>query len=132
MKRKRVLIMEDNISLALEWKEAFELNQFDVVLCGNADEVISYLENESFDLVVTDIFIAGGKGGLHVLAKLSSMLEDAPPAITVTGARIISDNQSETNLFLAQAKRLGSTVNIEKPFPPKELVMIGNSLCGSD
>ena len=125
---KRVLIMEDNRPLAVEWRDAFALNNCQTVLCSNGDEAIEYLETETFDVVITDLFVKDGKGGLSVLAHLINMREKAPPAITVTGAYAHSDHHEEKNLFLAQANRLGSTATIAKPFPALELVMLALNL----
>jgi len=83
---KRVLIMEDNLSLAFDWKDEFELKKFDVTLCSDADQAISHLNDSDFDIVVTDLFVPKGRGGLHVIAKLLRMGKSAPPSIAVTGA----------------------------------------------
>lgn len=124
--QRRVLIMEDNRALALEWKEAFELNQCDVVLCHTGEEAANYLEQETFDLVITDIFVdgEGERGGLYVLGQLIKMGKDAPPSIAVTGAFAHLDTQMGKNLFLSQASRLGASMKISKPFPPMELVLL--------
>ena len=124
---KRVLIMEDNISLAINWKSAFELNNCKVSLSHDGEEAAVFLEKETFDLVVTDMFVPNKKGGLHVLFKLFMMGKDAPPAIAVTGEKLSSLRTSDANMFLAQAKRLGASANIQKPFPPAELVVLAQS-----
>lgn len=132
---KRILIVEDNTPLALEWKAAFELNDAVVTICHNGDEALMYLESHKFDLVITDIFVNEGRGGLHVLLKLFQMGPSAPPAIAVTGARgplreSLSSSQAH-NVFLEQASRLGSSVNILKPFPAAELVRLARELWAS-
>jgi CheY-like chemotaxis protein len=130
---KNILIMEDNLSLAMDWRDAFELNGHQVTLCHTGDEAIVNLEEFEFDLVVTDMFVPKGKGGLHVIGKLATMGADAPVTIAVTGARGQSEYPLEsTNIFLNQAKRLGSSVCIEKPFPAAELLMLARKLWDDD
>ncbi len=45
------------------------------------------LELEKFDLVVTDLIVPQGRGGLSVITKLLSMRSNAPASIVITGAR---------------------------------------------
>ena len=124
IEKKRILIMEDNPDLAQEWKEAFELNECEVVLSFSGAEAKKFLELEKFDLVVTDLFVKGKRGGLFVLTQLTIMGVDAPPCIAVTGAFAHSDSVPGENLFLAQANRMGAAFSISKPFQPVELVML--------
>lgn len=125
---KRILIMEDNVSLAMEWRDVFALNNYDVTLTQDGDEAAEYLDAESFDLVVTDLFVKGARGGLHVIVKLRRMGAKAPPVIAVTGATGSAVRETETNLFLEQAKSLGASSAIQKPFGAVELVILAQSL----
>ena len=125
---KHVLIMEDNMQLAFDWRDAFELNGHQVTVCHNAEDATAHLEQTKFDLVVTDMFVKKGKGGLHVIAKLTSMYEGAPPTIAVTGARSSDGDKKNKNLFLEQAMNLGVCATIEKPFPADKLIKEANSL----
>lgn len=129
---KRILIMEDNTPLAMEWKTAFELNDAVVTICNNGDEGLVYLEKHKYDLVITDMFVNEGSGGLHILLKLFKMGASAPPAIAVTGAQSFSKShkQKDHNVFLEQASRLGASAHILKPFPAGELVRIARELWG--
>ena len=129
---KRILIMEDNTPLAMEWKAAFELNGAVVTICNNGDEGLVCLDTYKFDLVITDMFVNEGSGGLHILLKLFKMGPSAPPAIAVTGARGTITSLQQHNVFLDQASRLGSSANILKPFPAAELVMLARELWGPD
>ncbi len=126
--RKHVLIMEDNIALAQEWRDEFELNDHQVTLCHNGDDAIAHLERRKFDLVITDMFVSRGKGGLHVITKLLLMRENAPPTIAVTGQRSGMSADKESNLFLRQALKLGASSTIQKPFPVGELMLAAHLL----
>ena len=125
---KRVLIMEDNVQLARDWQEEFEQHQVIVEVAFNGDDAERFLNTITFDLVITDLFVATGKGGLHVLGKLLMMGRSAPPAIAVTGSYVASGQNEQGNLFLLQAKKLGSSMAIQKPFQPAELWSLAQTI----
>lgn len=125
---KRVLIMEDKISLAMEWAAAFELNHCEVTLCTNVEDATGFLEDGSFDLLITDLFVDGDQGGLHLLRKLSLTSGEKMPTIAVTGASIPKSNNKDKNVFLESASLLGASAYIQKPFPAAELVVMAHAL----
>lgn len=125
---KRVLIMEDNIGLAMEWASAFELNNCNVTLCSNVLDAVGFLENEVFDLVITDLFVGGEQGGLHLLRKLDLTKNVGVPTIAVTGAKIPQSKSRDKNVFLESARILGASEYIQKPFPAAELVLMAHKL----
>lgn len=125
----RVLIMEDNVSLAQHWKQTFELNaDYQVVICHNAKEALGFLDGEQYDLVITDLFVPGSSGGLGVLLKIFKMGQDRPLAIAVTGEKVPSVMSDVKNVYLAQAARLGAAITLEKPFPAAELIIAAQGL----
>lgn len=122
--------MEDRADLAELWIEAFELNGCQVLHCLNATVAIDALETQRFDLIVTDMFVPGDKGGLHLLAKLAT-LRNAPPVIAVTGAPgplTTASDSNQVNFFLAQAQRLGAMATLEKPFSISTLIETAQAL----
>lgn len=124
--------MEDDTPLAIEWKNAFELNGFKISLAQDGDEAMTYIDKEDFDLVITDLFVGEGAGGLHVLLKLFKAGKSSPPAIAVTGARGPRNSTGpDTNIFLDQARKLGTAADIEKPFPAGELVLLAQTVLES-
>ena len=128
---KHVLIMDDNMQLAFDWRDAFVLNGNEVTLCFNGDEAIAHLEKTRFDLVITDLFVANAMGGLHVVTKILAMKGKKPPTIAVTGTRLYSKAKDDMNFFLRQVKQLGVSATIEKPFAPGELVCMAQELWDS-
>ena len=124
----RILIMEDNLQLAFEWRDVFELNGYKVLLTHSGEEAIGVLQNDKVDLVVSDLFVAGGKGGLSVIGALRTLGPDAPPVIAVTGASASPEESDTESRFLTQARRLGASSSIKKPFLPAELVVLADTL----
>ena len=125
---KRVLIMEDNLALGLEWVSAFELNQCEATLCDNVSDAFDFLEAGNFDLLVTDLFVNEEQGGLHLLRRVATLEGKSPPIIAVTGAVIPNRNEMDRNLFLESARILGATNYIQKPFPSGELVLMAHEI----
>ncbi len=124
----RILIMEDNLQLAFEWRDVFELNGYEVVLTHSGEEAIGVLQNDKVDLVVSDLFVARGKGGLSVIGALRTLGPHAPPVIAVTGASASLEESDTESRFLTQARRLGASSSIKKPFLPAELVVLADAL----
>lgn len=120
---KRALIMEDDMTLAFEWRDAFALNHFNVTLTHNGEDAAAFLDRDVFDIVIVDLFVKSGSGGLFVISKLARMGQKAPPVIAVTGAGQFSHRSSEKNLFLKQAGNLGASATLEKPFLAAELLL---------
>lgn len=125
---KRVLIMEDNLALALEWVSAFELNQCKATLCDNIRDALEFIEAETYDILITDLFVNEEQGGLHLLRQLTERKRSLPPIIAVTGAVVPNSKDSDRNLFLETARLLGATTYIQKPFPAGELVLMAHDL----
>ncbi len=124
---KQVIIMEDNIGLAMEWAAAFELNDCIATLTIDVEETVEYLQSGDYDLLITDLFINRPEGGLHLLRRLSTE-KYSIPTIAVTGARVPNSQESDKNIFLESAKLLGAVKSIQKPFPAGELVLMAQSL----
>jgi len=129
---QRVLIMEDNVLLAHEWQQCFELNQFDVTLCHEGKDAVTLIETHDYDIVVTDLFVNNGAGGLHVLLAAKVRKKTPLPVIVVTGSISPSSHRSEENFYLKQASGLGAKVVLEKPFPALELVSKAQSILQND
>ena len=125
---KHVLIMEDNLALGLEWVSAFELNQCKVTLCDNIRDALEFIEAETYDILITDLFVNEEQGGLHLLRQLAERKRSVPPIIAVTGAVVPNSKDSDRNLFLETARLLGATTYIQKPFPAGELVLMAHDL----
>jgi len=125
---KHVLIMDDNVLLAEDWRSTFELNGHKVTLTHNGDEAVACLQTTEFDLVITDLFVPNAKGGLHVLGRLLAMRKRTPPVIAVTGTRRYTDVGDEKNFFLQQTESLGVSATIEKPFASAELLLMAEEL----
>ena len=124
----KILIMEDNLRLGLEWVDAFALNNCEAKLCATVEDTIGFLEKETYDVLITDLFIGGKAGGLELLKALKKQSKTVPPIIAVTGTSPKDALGSDVNIFLKVARLFGASKQIQKPFPAGELVLLALNL----
>lgn len=119
MKTKaKILIAEDEISLATILKESLETRDFEVILCPNGEIALSKFNSEQPDLLVLDIMMPK-KDGLTV-AKEIRALNKHVPIIFLTA-------KSQTKDVLDGFEHGGNDY-LKKPFSMEELIVRIQSL----
>jgi len=108
---KRILIVEDDISIANLQKDYLELEGFRVDIVDNGNAALKFLERESVDLVILDIMLPGMDG----FGVLRTIREDEAIPVLLVSAR-------EEELYKIKGLDLGADDYITKPFSPAELV----------
>mgnify|MGYP001360987219 CR=1 FL=1 len=110
---KRVLIAEDDLSIANLQKDYLELDGFEVTIVGSGSEALHALEQGTgkFDLVILDIMLPG-LDGFGVLKKIREE-EDIPVLLVSARAE---------ELYKIKGLDLGADDYITKPFSAAELV----------
>lgn len=107
----RILIVEDETSIA-EFIEVYLKNEdFEVYKCITAEEALKIIDTKEFDLVLLDIMLPG-KDGFFLCKKIRE--EYQYPIIMLTS---INDEASKIN-----GLALGADDYITKPFLPLEMV----------
>lgn len=107
----RILIVEDETSIA-EFIEVYLKNEdFEVYKCITAEEALKIIDTKEFDLVLLDIMLPG-KDGFFLCKKIRE--EYQYPVIMLTS---INDEASKIN-----GLALGADDYITKPFLPLEMV----------
>ena len=104
---KRVLILDDDVTTLIICQEALFNAGYDVTVLNDSMELDSCLSQDSFDLLITDIFMPN-KEGLEIIREVPKSYPDMK-IIAMSGAR-------ESNAYLNIAKDLGSSSTLEKPF----------------
>jgi len=109
----RILIVEDERSLAVSMKEILEDEDYKVDIFSHSDEVLDALHNKSYSLMLLDVNIHGING----FELLKSIREDGDttPAIFVTSLTSIDD--------LSVGFESGCCDYIRKPFEMEELIL---------
>lgn len=110
---KRILIAEDDLSIANLQKDYLELDGFEVTIVGTGSDALNALEQgtDKFDLVILDIMLPG-LDGFGVLKKIREE-EDIPVLLVSARAE---------ELYKIKGLDLGADDYITKPFSAAELV----------
>lgn len=102
-----VLLVEDDQSIRDVLVELFDVEGTDVTAVATLDDAKQALARRTYDLIVTDLNLAGKRdGGLQVMAAAGLLSTDAP--IIVLTAFPDEANRSASH-------RLGATYFLEKP-----------------
>lgn len=65
--RRRILLVDDDVTVLLTLKAVLELNQFDVQTAGSASEAVAKLASGEYDMVITDSRMETDDAGFHVI-----------------------------------------------------------------
>ncbi|MCG6944173.1 MAG: response regulator [Deltaproteobacteria bacterium] len=114
MKAPEVLIVEDEKLLRLMMAKLLQISGYRVFICRDSLQALELVEKKSFDLVITDLMMAGATG-MDVLRATQKCYPRAKVIIT-TGTP-----SSET---LLEAKREGAYAYLRKPFQLKHFLSI--------
>ena len=108
---KKVLVVEDDPSIAELEKDYLEINGFEVELCDNGLKGLEKINKESYDLILLDIMLPG-IDGLEILRKTRGTIDI--PILLVTAKKDDADK--------IRGLGLGADDYITKPFSPGELI----------
>jgi DNA-binding response OmpR family regulator len=114
MSRKKILLAEDNSTLALLLKFRLEKEGYELLMAVDGNEAVDLICTHTPDLIITDImmpFISG----LEVISHVRNKLELDIPIIVFSSA-----GQEE---MVLKAFDLGANDFMGKPFSPNELVI---------
>lgn len=109
--KKKILIIEDDSSIAELQKDYLEVAGFDVIVCSNGLEGLRALQENEVDLLILDIMLPGMDG----LEILRSMKEDKDIPVLLVSAK-------KEEIDKIKGLSLGADDYITKPFSPGELV----------
>ena len=108
---KRILIIEDEISIAELEKDYLELSGFEVVMKHDGTEGLKEVLENEYNLVLLDIMLPG-TDGFEILKKIREVKDT--PVLMVTAKKEDIDK--------IRGLGLGADDYITKPFSPSELV----------
>jgi DNA-binding response OmpR family regulator len=108
---KKVLIIEDEISIAELERDYFEINEFAAEIETRGDRGIERVKNEDYDLVLLDLMLPGVDG--FEVCRQIRMVKEIP--ILMVSAR-------KEDIDKIRGLGLGADDYITKPFSPGELV----------
>ncbi|HEY8910151.1 MAG TPA: response regulator transcription factor [Desulfosporosinus sp.] len=109
--KKKILIIEDDSSIAELQKDYLEVADFDVRVCTNGIDGLKVIKENDVDLLILDIMLPGMDG----LEILRSMKEDKDIPVLLVSAK-------KEEIDKIKGLSLGADDYITKPFSPGELV----------
>lgn len=121
MNKYKIAIAEDNSTLSLLLKFRLEKEGYELLMAVDGKEVIELIENDTPDLIITDIMMPF-VSGLEVISHVRNKLESDTPIIVFSSA-----GQEE---MVLKAFSLGANDFMGKPFSPNELVIRVKRLLG--
>ncbi|GMT47792.1 MAG: hypothetical protein IEMM0007_1358 [bacterium] len=114
MSKGRVLVIDDEAIVRISCQRVLTPEGYDVVATSRGDEAIELLENEHFDVVLTDLKMPD-MDGFEVLKIIKERWPDIQ-VIIITGYGTIST--------AVEAIKLGAFEYIEKPFTPEDILRV--------
>ncbi|RMC92340.1 DNA-binding response regulator [Clostridium autoethanogenum] len=108
---KKILIIEDDVSLAELIRDYLELENFEVVICTNGIEGLNNFKENKFDLLILDIMLPQIDG----FSILHSIQEEKEIPVLLVSAK-------KEEIDKIKGLTLGADDYITKPFSPSELV----------
>jgi two-component system response regulator PilR (NtrC family) len=109
-----ILVVDDELSMREFLNILLEKEGYDVTTASDASSAIDLIQNQNFDLVISDIKMPG-LGGLSLLEKIKEM-DNSTPVIMITAFA------SPENAVVAM--RNGAFDYITKPFKVDEIIKI--------
>lgn len=107
----RILIIEDEESIAELEKDYLELNSYEVVIAGDGNKGLELALNEDFDLCILDLMLPG-KDGFDICREIRE----------VKNIPIIMVSAKKDDIDKIRGLGLGADDYMTKPFSPSELV----------
>lgn len=111
MDKKKILIIEDEVSIAELERDYFEINGFDVDIEKRGDVGLKKARDMKYDLIVLDIMLPG-LDGFEILKQLRNT-SDIP---------VLMVSAKKEDIDKIRGLGLGADDYITKPFSPGELV----------
>lgn len=83
MKRRRVLVVDDEVVILMHLQEVFEAKGWEVEVAESGEEAMEYIKSRSFDAMVLDLRLPG-MDGLE-LCRRAKALQPEAVSVAVTG-----------------------------------------------
>ncbi|MGC7871241.1 response regulator transcription factor [Desulfosporosinus sp. SYSU MS00001] len=109
--KKKILIIEDDLSIAELQRDYLEVAGFEVLVCSDGSEGLRMFQESDIDLLILDIMLPGMDG----LEILKSMKVDKDIPVLLVSAK-------KEEIDKIKGLSLGADDYITKPFSPGELV----------
>ena len=123
-----ILVIDDDRAVLATIKILLERASHTVEAVDSSRTGLRLLEEQSFDLLIVDIFMPGMDG--FETMRLVHQSRPHMPIIVISGQQF-SYSSEHTPDFLHMATRLGAVSSLHKPFKPSELIEAVNGILSS-
>jgi DNA-binding response OmpR family regulator len=124
--RSRILIVDDDTSILELSVRALRKSKFDIVMAERMEEALAGFGTDSYDLVITDIFMPG-LGGIEGIRKMRETWPEVKILAISAGFAEMSSASA-----LDAARKIGADSVLPKPFGPAELRDAVSQVLGVD
>ena len=111
----KILLIEDDALFRGLISAALTNHGYKIVTAVDGEDAFQRILSESFDLVITDLFMPN-KEGFEVIQELRARHPD------VKIIAISSDGLAGFSSFLKMAQAFGANDSLQKPFSPEQLI----------
>ena len=112
--KHKLLVVEDNRETQILIKVALR-NDFNIQIVTSADDAISFLSKDHFDLVLLDLNLNGQGDGKMILKNIREQMQNSKLPVIVTTAYDL--NNDDKKFFEQNANGF-----VQKPFNKKDLL----------
>ena len=116
MNSKQILVVDDDVEMALIMKDALERHQFKVILAHDGLQAVERSKQNNIDLILLDVRMPFFSGFWFCDAFKQREETRDIPIIMISG--IMDEENSQ------KARDLGATACLQKPFKPSDLVQL--------
>ncbi len=114
MKKRKIVIAEDDLSLSRIMEYSLKDEGFEVNVFSNGKEALSFLQEKNVDLIISDLTMPE-MGGMELLKEVQKIKLESPFIIITAFGTINS---------AVEAMKAGAYDYITKPFSQEELVLV--------
>lgn len=120
---KKILLIDDEPTILSMMKKMVEKAGYNADMASNGVEAMELIENNSYDLVITDI-IMPEKEGLEIISEIRKH-HSSIKVIAISGGGRLSPEE-----YLQSAKYLGALKVLKKPFAQQDFLSAIKELIG--
>ena len=113
VKKRRILVVDDDESIRTFLGHVLTEEGYEVTLVNGYDEALASVQNETYDLVITDVMMPG-KDGIDLLTELKGRM----PGLKV----VVMSGVGRKAVLLEIASVLEADSVLEKPFGRQALL----------
>ena len=114
MEKKKILIVEDDVSIAEIERDFLEINGFEAVVAANGLEGLREAAGGAYDLILLDVMLPGLNG-----YEIAKRLRGEPHNLNIPILMVTAKTEDADKV---RGLGLGADDYISKPFSPTELV----------